>query len=203
MELDNKMIGIIVPTKFEYDAIPKEILDDKSLIVATSGIGKIRVLICCYEMLISHPSISHIILTGYAGGLNGVKIGDIVQGNVVEEGDYEDGGLDATSHILEADQIGIKAMPCKIYSQDTFLTRDPYDSAGDVATDMESYAVALFCDRYDLKFSVVKVISDVVGDNSVKQFVDNTNLLSGTFSSLITEMIAEVKREISKEANSN
>ena len=203
MEFDNKMIGVIVPMKLEYDAIPKEILDDKSLIVAMSGIGKIRVLMCCYEMLICHPSISHIILTGYAGGLSGVEIGQSVQGNHVVEGDYDDGGLDATNHDLDIDQIGIDATPCKVYSQDTFLIKDPYDAYGNCITDMESYSVALFCKRYGMKFSVVKVVSDIVGDNSSKKFVDNTNFLSGTFSSLIAKTVAEVKREISKEANSN
>lgn len=166
------MIGIIVPSEFESKVIthPHHV----------SGMGKIKATCAVYDLVKGYDEI---LLTGFCGGIKGVKVGDIVKPNTFIEGDYRI-PLEEYPHWIS------RGSGCTMISQDEFLTYNYYDFPIDeIVTDMESYAVAYTCRKLGIKFSVLKCVSDIVGSNSTKDFLDSCKSLAPKLNTAISKIM--------------
>jgi nucleoside phosphorylase len=175
------MILLILPTQYEFNIlqfIMPEKLNGK-VVIQSPGMGKLRTLGCLYESLHKFGSLEWVILAGYAGSLNEKELpaGKKVQAEFFREGDFDAGDFesDAEHEIPKCGEPGptIFDFDWKIVpfiSQDKFLKTDPYGYFDACATDMESFAVAKFCKAHAIPYSVVKVISDIVGNTSEDYF---------------------------------
>ncbi|MEK7140500.1 MAG: hypothetical protein AAB815_01820 [Patescibacteria group bacterium] len=171
------MILLILPTQYEFNIlqfIMPEKLNGK-VVIQSPGMGKLRTLGCLYESLHKFGTLEWVVLAGYAGSLDAkeLPIGTTVNATHFREGDFDAGEFesDAEHIIFEGSTIfdlGWKHVP--FVSQDKFLKDDPYKFGTAYATDMESYAVAKFCKSHQIPFSVVKVISDIVGNTNEEYF---------------------------------
>ena len=170
------MTAIVVPSEFESKVIthPHHV----------SGMGKINVIHKVYELV--NKGYDKIALSGFCGGLKGVKIGEVVKPCLFVEGDYDVSPLeDYPNQLLQKGRLS-----CAMISQDRFLKTNPYTFDFDKAvTDMESYAFVYSCLRLNVKYEVVKIVSDIVGSNSHVDFLESCNKYSGLLNELIGEII--------------
>lgn len=153
--------------------------DNKNLIVANSGIGKVNSG-AMTQYLIDHYPINYIINSGCAGSLKeDVKLLDTVISSTVTYHDFEPVRVMAFSvpdeGMIKADKklIGIaeQAMGTEPYyiapicSGDCFVTdsimRDKiYNKTGAYAVDMESGSIGHICRKNNIPFIAIRTISD-------------------------------------------
>jgi len=177
--MSNPSIGIIIPSKFESEFI--------SIPHHVSGMGKINVIHKVYELSKVYDKI---VLFGFCGGLKGVEIGEIVKPCLFVEGDYDVSPLEEYPHQL----LQTGRLSCAMISQDRFLKTNPYTFDFDKAvTDMESYAFVDTCLRLNIKYEVVKIVSDIVGENSEKDFLESCRKLAPKLEKVISENIISIR----------
>lgn len=174
------MIGVICPSIFEYRALDKTALRRKRVTLVRSGMGKLRAMYACAWMHRKLPGLRHILLIGFAGGLKGgLKIGDVIEPSLFIEQDYYAEPLEKFPNRIRASFR--KLMPDSsesvMLTQDRFLTENPYQKGPyarrfkKITCDMESYAVAHYCEQAAIPYSVVKLISDLAGETADHDFL--------------------------------
>lgn len=206
------MILLILPTQYEFNIlqfIMPEKLNGK-VVIQCPGMGKLRTLGCLYESLHKFGSLEWVILAGYAASFDdeALPIGTTVQGDFFREGDFDAGEFESQSEheIPSGDgepdstlfDLGWRSVP--FVSQDQFLKTDPYKYQDAFATDMESYAVAKFCKSHQIPFSVVKVISDIVGNTNEEYFKKMAVELADKMNEQITLALMAIGDKLSSEA---
>ena len=172
------MILLILPTQYEF-SILQFIMPEKlngKVVIQSPGMGKLRTLGCLYESLHKFGSLEWVILAGYAGSFDAEKlpIGTTVQGDFFREGDFDAGEFESSAE------------------HEQFLKTDPDKYQDAYATDMESYAVAKFCKSHQIPFSVVKVISDIVGNTNEEYFKKMAVELADKMNEMITLCLMSV-----------
>jgi adenosylhomocysteine nucleosidase len=147
---------IIAALKEEFDYPNYESL------IHYSGIGKVNAAIVATEVILNHHP-DTIINVGTVGALEQSMVG------LYECGIFQDRDLvgDFDAEILITDET---KFVCS--TGDRFLTKRPYkglkvekDFLPDFV-DMEAYAIAAVCRRYDVKFLCYKFVTDYVNDKS-------------------------------------
>ena len=176
------MIGVICPSVFEYKALDKAALRRKSVILVKSGMGKLRAMYACAKLHREQPALAHILLIGFAGGLKGgLKIGDVVEPYLFIEQDYYAEPFEKfPNQILRAPfkKLIHYSSGSVMLTQDRFLTENPYRTGPyarrftKVTCDMESYAVAYYCQQASIPYSVVKLVSDSADKTANHDFLN-------------------------------
>jgi nucleoside phosphorylase len=183
------MVGIICPSRFEYDVLRRDRLSRRRAELVLSGMGKLRTLHACHALKQKHKSLRWILLVGFAGGLTpSLKIGDVIEPDVFIEQDYFAEPFEKFPNRIAKKGGGAKllgkSLTALMLTQDRFLTENPYRNSPyarrfqRIACDMESYAVAYFCKMAKLNYSVVKLISDSADEKADKDFLKSCRRLS-------------------------
>lgn len=202
MHSSNIKIGLIIPSGFESDALGFAF--DVHM-VTVSGMGKLMACRAVYELV--QGGCNFIMMTGFCGGLKDCQRGQILQPIAVAEGDYDARPLKTKYPlILKIIPRYVEMMPAIFISQDRFLKENPYKEVIEawnlkdplnkaVVTDMESYAVAETCVWLHQDFFIMKMVSDIVGEESPKDFFDSCNTLAPTLADKTREVIETLKKE--------
>ena len=162
-------------------------INNHEVVLTKCGMGKVASGIVC-TLLIEHFKPELIINSGIAGGFKkGLKPLDIL--NVTKVGCYDiDMVLDGTlfgsitgePRFLEQNKelkttSNVNVISGTIMSADCFQSDrnacnkvfDKHFSEEDIiAVDMESYSIALICDKYHVDWCIVRAISDIIGEES-------------------------------------
>ncbi len=194
------MIGIICPSAFEYRYIRSLKLPAKKAEIIQSGMGKLRALDACYRLKLAHPRLKRILLIGYAGGLSGLKVGDLVEPDNFLEYDYDARPFEKYPHVIKSRQpkIFLNSRRAAILTQDRFLTSNPLKGTPQdkqypvVACDMESYAVAYFSKTSGVPVSVFKFISDQADTDAEHDFLKACKSLSGELMTHVREAVDKI-----------
>lgn len=176
------MIGIFLPTRFEYDAMDKEHLKSLEAIPILSGIGKINTV---YSLAANIMRFNAFILCGFAGGYQGLSVGGIVEPYCAFQGDYDSEGLDDGAESIKNNGIDIeRALYAYFYSQDHMIKGNTLKVDSDqkrIAVDMETYPFLAFMKKSGIKkYGVIRVISDLCYYNAKEEFINASKNLVGT-----------------------
>ena len=181
---------IICPSEYEYKILKGFKSYKHNVLVVESGMGKIKMAWCLHEliqMVEFERQNPEFILSGFCGGLSGYKVGDVVSPLTFIQGDYH--GLD-TSEVIN--KLGAKPFEA-IISQDSFLESNPYAidyrNYKYLSTDMESYTFAYFCQKSNITYKVVKIISDLVDNKAKEDFALSCNKLSSKLKNTVIKLI--------------
>lgn len=160
-------IGVICPSRFEYEAI-RDLTVSAHVSVCVSGMGKVRSACAVYDLNRKSPGLRHLLLVGFAGGLSGLEVGDLIEPTLLIEQDYcaEPFETFPNQIRLKTRKLVSGARDAALLTQDQFVKGNPF--AGSelakkhprLACDMEAYAVAWAAGRSGLACSVLKLISD-------------------------------------------
>jgi len=173
------MVGILCPSVFEYRFLKALKLDGKGACMVLSGMGKVRALHACHELTRKHPDLKDILLVGYAGGLAGLSVGDLIEPDVFIEIDYDARPFEAFPHRIRTtkEKIFNHSKRCALLTQDRFLKENPFKGTSlakrhaRLACDMEAYAAAYFCRARKVSFSAIKFISDSADGSADHDFL--------------------------------
>lgn len=159
--------ALIIPSVYEYNLIEKDILESFDY-VRLAGMGKVNSIIATSELIYLN-GVDHVLLFGFAGGIRNLSLGQIIEPSLFIEGDYEDPVRHEVNELrLQPSKLLHYSTDSAIITQDHFLTSNPYTFAyPTLATDMESYALARLCQVTHTTFNCVKIISDLVGEESL------------------------------------
>lgn len=203
---NSKKIGVIVPSFFEAQFIKR--VGMKNTTFGVSGMGKLRASWAVRTMV--KDGCKAILLTGFAGGLQHLKKGDVVTAIKVIEGDYDTRPLESFPNSIFTKPLQIaNSKMCFFVSQDKFLTKNIYaetnifENGGEhrtMATDMEAYAVAFAGKSLDVPVFIVKMISDTVDGDSEKDFLSACSQMSDRLNEVISESISLIRKEIFNES---
>ena len=162
-------------------------INNHDVVLTKCGMGKVAAGIVC-TLLIEHFKPELVINSGIAGGFkHGLKPLDIL--NVTKVGCYDiDMVLDGTlfgsitgeprflEQYNELSSIpNVNVLTGTIMSADCFQSdREACQKVFDrhfkeedvVAVDMESYSIALICNKYHINWCIVRAISDIIGEES-------------------------------------
>ena len=184
------MTGIICATETEMKAIINEIknirennvgkiiffegkLNNKDIVFVQSGIGKVNAAITA-TLLIEKYDVDEVIFSGVAGALDKVlKIGDIVIAEDVVQHDFDTGAFGYKKGQIP--QMEIKLHYGRILTGDQFIYKkdEKLDLGREfeaLCVDMESGAVAQVCYIMNVKFLIIRSISDSVTDESSMEY---------------------------------
>ncbi len=191
------MIGIICPSSFEYKVLHKKKISKYAHLIL-SGMGKLRAQYACAELLRKYPRLKAIALIGFAGSISpDLKVGDVVEPKIFIEQDYNAEPFEKFpntirrkgSRLLKDSKDGV------MLTQDKFLKENPYareDQKGRLkalACDMESYAVAHFCAKRNIRYAVAKIISDRADSKADHDFLKACRELSPKLNRTALELI--------------
>lgn len=184
-------VGVIVPSSFEMSFVDTRALG--GAILSVTGMGKLNGASGVYQL--RAMGAERILLTGFAGGLRGLRIGDVVNADGVIEGDYDAKPLETVAHVLAGDKISHGSRSWFI-TQDRFLMRDIYGGleAETLATDMESYGVVHAARRLGVPVFVVKVISDLVDENAEHDFLKACTEQAGRLNDTISTCVKIISK---------
>lgn len=203
------MIGILCPSAFEYQALRSLKFPKSAATFFVSGMGKVRSLHACHEIRRKHSGLKGILLVGFAGGLTpDLNVGDLVEPTLFIEHDYDARPFERYPNCIKKGgrgSSGVRLFPAAIDSamltQDRFLKENPYAKLGSspvknkpVACDMESYAVAYFCERSKLRYSAVKLISDTADENADHDFLKACKKLAPALVRTVSEGVRRMQR---------
>jgi adenosylhomocysteine nucleosidase len=169
-------------------------LEDRPVIIAQSGIGKVNAAILC--QLLIQRGVSHIIMTGVAGALEpSLQVGDIVISRDTLQHDVDVTGLGyelglipgdekrwhADNHLAELalmaaqDFAEVNAVMGTIATGDVFVadlaskTR-LFDTFGAACVEMEGASVAQVCHKFEIPFVIIRSISDTADEAAEVDF---------------------------------
>lgn len=168
-------VGLIAPMPSELRPLIKALSlqrvkpDDKSmyvgvagdteLVATTSGMGT-KLAAEATERLLDTTPVDHVLIVGIAGGMGTAKVGDLITPTVVVD---KDSGREFAPDYLD----DAPTPQGKLVTHDDFdmgpNEKDRLVADGFVAVDMETAAVAAVCVARGVKWSPVRVISDLVG----------------------------------------
>lgn len=154
-------------------AIPEEKIEvnipDAEVVYVETGIGKVNAAMRTMRAICEHqPDL--VINFGSAGTLNH-KVGDIVVCNRFVDRDMRKVEIDG---VISEIEFQYEDLPLRVTTYgicntgDSFITQGT-DIEGDVI-DMEAYAEAEVCREMGIPFVSVKYVTDVVGQNSPKDW---------------------------------
>lgn len=147
------------------------------LLLAKSGIGKYSAYNCTLEVLNRYRNIRAVFSVGIAGALSpDLKIGDIVVGNCII--DYRKGQPVEEKHsqwnakVFFSDNIRYG----KIISSDSVLTnrskkQSLFLDTNGLCVEMESAGVIKACERNEIQFCGIKIISDLAEKRAVVEML--------------------------------
>ena len=168
-------------------------IDDTSVVLSLSGIGKINATYTTTTLLNQYP-IELVINIGSAGGLqSNQKVGDLVVADIIKQHDlyfgedtyerdnssyyvYPDVDLIKKAQIVGS-KLGIRMHVGEIVSGDQFITHEGADLKrintyfkDAMCVEMESSAIGGVCNRRGVPFIVLRSLSDVPikGDNELE-----------------------------------
>ncbi len=145
-------------------------------------------------------------LIGFAGALTpDLKVGDIIEPDQFIEQDYNAEPFEKFPNIIKRNQKKLlrDSLDAVMLTQDKFLKENPYKDGPyakkykRLACDMESYAVAHFCEMARVNYHVVKLISDSADESADHDFLKACRELSPRLNSLVLESIQKI-HEISR-----
>ena len=185
-DIRKKRIGRIVFFEGKFN--------NKDIVFVQSGIGKVNAAITA-TLLIEKYDIDKVIFSGVAGALDKVlKIGDIVIANDVVQHDFAveafgykkgqipqmevwsfEGDKDLIKKVQETSDEKIKLHYGRILTGDQFIYKkeEKLDLGKEfeaLCVDMESGAVAQVCYIMNVKFLIIRSISDSVTDESSMEY---------------------------------
>jgi adenosylhomocysteine nucleosidase len=128
------------------------------LMATTSGMGT-GLAAAATERLLDSAPIDHVMVVGIAGGMGASKVGDVIFPEVV---------------VNKLSRAEYRPAPLiDVAARGRLVTHDDFDMKPDeaqrlvdegfIAVDMETAAIAAVCERRGTPWSVVRVISDLVG----------------------------------------
>ncbi len=195
MQIEIDKINEAVENKFTEEVsgvtFTRGTLYGKDVVTAVCGVGKVFAAICAEAMIIKYnPEI--IINTGVAGTLtNKLGIGDVAVSSAVVQHDMDTSPLGdpvgllsginiveipadkAVSDLIAAcvEKMGVKSLKGVIASGDQFInSADKKDyiskTFGAVACEMEGGSIGHVCYVNNVKFAIIRAISDGAGDDS-------------------------------------
>jgi nucleoside phosphorylase len=134
------------------------VIGDTELVATTSGMGT-RLATQAAERLLELGPFDHVMVVGIAGGMGATKVGEVILPEVVVDkasrSEFRPSPLD------EAESRG------RLVTHDDFdMQPDEHErlvAQGFIAVDMETASVAAVCERSGTQWSVVRVVSDIVG----------------------------------------
>jgi len=193
--------GVLCPSAFEYEAL-KDLAPQAHAAILLSGMGKVRSAWGVQELKRKHPALKHILLAGFAGGLKGLKIGDLIEPRTLIEQDYCAEPFEKFPNRirLAGPRLVRGSKDAVLLTQDRFLKENPYAADGSamsharLACDMEAYAVAWTAQKIGLGCSVLKLISDEADSTADHDFLKACIQLRPRLQSILTEAIASLKR---------
>ena len=185
-DIRKKRIGRIVFFEGKFN--------NKDIVFVQSGIGKVNAAITA-TLLIEKYDIDKVIFSGVAGALDkALKIGDIVIANDVVQHDFAveafgykkgqipqmevwsfEGDKDLIKKVQETSDEKIKLHYGRILTGDQFIYKkeEKLDLGKEfeaLCVDMESGAVAQVCYIMNVKFLIIRSISDSVTDESSMEY---------------------------------
>jgi adenosylhomocysteine nucleosidase len=135
------------------------VIGDTELVATTSGMGT-QLATQAAERLLELGPFDHVMVVGIAGGLGATKVGDVILPESVVDKRTR---TEYTPFPLVSD----------VKSKGRLVTHDEFDmqpdeheqlvAEGFIAVDMETAAVAAVCEQRETRWSVVRVVSDIVG----------------------------------------
>ncbi len=191
-------------------------LSGKELVVATCGVGKVNAAVCAQCMIFAfHPEV--IINTGVAGSLSNVlNIGDIALGSCSIQTDMDTSpvgdplGLISGLNMIElpcdadtvskleaaAKSLDIQYQIGKISTGDQFVNsaeRKKFiqDNFGCIACEMESGAMAHVCLMNDVKFAVIRSISDKADNSSHMDYAEFVKIAADNSIRMVKAFVEE------------
>ena len=199
---EHKIVGLLVPTEFEWMAM-SDLIKQKfpDIPIRISGMGKVRAALAAADLSIKNLC-ETVLLTGFCGGVRGLRVGDTVTAGRVFEGDFSSSGLekigdDIERHFVDVKPLhGIEKIP--FVCQDHILTRDEYANRitwGKLATDMESYGAAC---AVGSNLRVIKVVSDIINPDSASDFKKAADRLGRKMALATINAIATIMTESTK-----
>ena len=198
------MIGVICPSRFEYRALDHRKMFGKQAMCMVSGMGKIRAAYACSELLRRAPKIKAILLIGFAGALtDNLEIGAVVEPFTFIEQDYNAEPFETFPNLIKkkhAARLLKDSRDAVMLTQDKFLKENPYRGGPyekkykTLACDMESYAVAHFGHEARIRFSVVKLISDIADKNADHDFLKACRRLSPKLNRTVLASIEALRK---------
>lgn len=191
------MTGILCPSIFEYRFLKSMRLNRKKAVLALSGMGKVRALHSCHELARKNPELTDILLVGYAGGLSGLKIGDLVEPDIFIEMDYDARPFEAFPNSIRSStgKLFSRSKRCALLTQDRFLKENPFKGTSlakrhaRLACDMEAYAAAYFCQARKMSFSAIKLISDAADGSADHDFLKACKRLAPELKRTVAEAV--------------
>lgn len=184
--------------------------NEKEIVFVQSGIGKVNAAITA-TLLIEKFNVKTVIFSGVAGSLNkDLKVGDVVAGVDVIQHDvdatafgYKIGQIpqmkqwafESDKNLLEKVQnISHKVILGRILTGDQFISKkDVKIKLGKdfsaLCVDMESGAVAQVCSRLNVKFLIIRSISDSITDESDIEYCSFVKLAAKNSKEILKEII--------------
>lgn len=190
----NFKVGVIVPSHFEA-----KFIEPGEFELTVCGMGKVNGAWAVMEL--ARRGASAILLTGLAGGLRELEIGDVITAEKIMEGDYDASPVETDKHLSFAKRLRARwaKLACMV-TQDRFLMKNEYPSAmlmpHPLATDMESYAVAFIGRRLGIPVYIVKIISDVADDKAHADFMKSCTAQAKRLNRVINDSVTEIRREL-------
>lgn len=157
-------------------AVDEEVVEMPNISTHITGVGKINAAYAATKIISEHyPNL--VLNIGTAGTVRH-GVGDVVVSNRFVDRDYYNKGIESNSGKLKIESQIIKELPsivggkeyyrkCTINTGDGFLTSECVSSCGD-AYDMEAYAIASVCKKMGIEMLAIKVVTDIIGENSLK-----------------------------------
>ncbi len=192
------MTGVLCPSVFEYRYL-RSVKLGRRAVLTLSGMGKVRALHACHELLREHPKLERILLVGYAGSLSpSLRVGDLIEPDVFIEQDYDARPLERFPHTLRFPRAPKRFGHSKraaMVTQDRFLKENPFSGTPlarrhpNLACDMESYAVAFFCRSKRVAFQALKFISDSADGSADHDFLKACRELAPELKRVVREAV--------------
>ncbi len=193
-------VGVICPSRFEYEAI-RALAAEAHAAVVVSGMGKVRAACAVHVLARKHPRLKHLLLIGFAGGLAGLRIGDVIEPKLVIEQDYcaEPFEKFPNQIRLKTARLAAGSKSATLLTQDRFIKGNPYAGSAlaarhpRLACDMEAYAVAWASEQLGLQCSVIKLISDEADSKADHDFLKACRELRPKLQALLTSALRQLR----------
>lgn len=178
-------VGIVCPSRFEYEALDRARLTAAGAVVELSGMGKLRAMLGCLRLY--ELGAARILMVGFCGGLTpDLSVGDVIEPSVFIEQDYCAEPFEKFPNRISGAKrrLVTGSVRAAMITQDHFVTENPYEAGKlkhrfrSIACDMESYAAARFCAEKKLRFAAVKIVSDSADENADHDFLKACRRLS-------------------------
>lgn len=192
------------------------IYEGAEVVAVISGVCKVNAAIAA-QLLIDKFRVTHIILTGVAGGLSGqLKIGDIV---IAKEIAYHDVAsknltkyhpymedmyfkpdnalLRLSEEAAQSIKINNKYYTGRIITGEAFITHNERASLierfNPLCVDMESASIAHTCYVNSIPFIIIRAISDNADEKGAETFENNVETAASNAIELAEEIIKKIQ----------